>query len=158
MFMGINYEVGCTHCTYNSILREGIGPDINSFENVLKKYKVDEKKLIKSIIKKYGLKSKSRLKNPRYEKNPFYEERIYKCRVCGNIESQLYIRISAPEKWMFEKDNKKYLLEKNILFRTRNKCTRCDTRLRHCRENIDQLDCPECKKAELQVLSKKSWN
>ncbi|MCK5004626.1 MAG: hypothetical protein KAS21_06035 [Candidatus Aminicenantes bacterium] len=156
--MGINYEVGCSICAYNFHLKEGTASDFTSFENILKKYNVEQKREIKKILKKYDLKSKNRIKNPRYEKNPFSEERIYKCRKCGNLESQLYIRISVPEKWMFDTGKNIYFTEKNILFRIINNCSKCGTRLRHYKESITKCKCPECKMGELKVLNKKVWN
>ncbi len=156
--MGINYEVGCCNCNYNCFLKSGTNSDFVPFENILKKYNVKQKKKIKKILKKYDLKNKKWIKNPRYENNPFSEERIYKCRKCGNIESQLYIRISVPEKWMFDKASDTCFTDKEILFRTINNCTRCGNRLRHYNDSITKINCPECKIGELKVLSKKVWD
>ena len=156
--MGINYEIGCSSCPFYSLLKYGTNSDFILFENILKKYDIPQKKKIKRILKKYDLKTRKGIKNPRYEKNPFSEIRIYKCRVCGNIESQLYIRINVPEKWMFDRERDKYFTDKKVIFRTINKCSKCGTRLRHFKDDINKLKCPECKLGELKVLSKKVWN
>ncbi len=157
--MGISYEIKCTGCMFHRTLKSGAGDDFNIFENVLKKYQIDKKKQILRLLKKYGLKTKSRLKNPRYERNPFAEERIYRCRKCGNIESQIYIRISVPEKWMFDNSkNSKSIPDGNILFRTINRCSRCDTRLRHYKDEINSLECPDCKRKDIEIVLKKNWN
>ena len=143
---------------FHRTLKKGIGDDFSIFENILKKYHVDNKKQILRLLKKYGLKTKTRQKSPKYERNPFAEERIYRCRKCENIESQLYIRISVPEKWMFDVSKMDSSLENGIiLFRTINKCSRCDTRLRHFKDELKTVDCPDCKQNDIEILSKTNW-
>ena len=143
---------------FHRTLKKGVGEDFNIFENILKKYHVDNKRQILRLLKNYGLKTKMRQRSPKYEKNPFAEERIYRCRKCSNIESQLYIRISVPAQWMFDPSNIDSSPENgNILFRTINRCSRCNTRLRHFKGELDTLDCPDCKQNDIEVLSKTSW-
>jgi len=156
--VGIIYEVGCSSCTNKFHLKEGTGSEFSSFKRILKKYNVEQRKEIKKILRKYDLKRKNRMKNPRYENNPFSEERIYKCRECGNIESQLYIRINVPEKWMFDCVKDSYSIDNNVLFRTINICSKCGTRLKHYKDSIFKIRCPKCKIGELKVLNKKVWN
>lgn len=144
---------------FNRMLNKGVGDDFSTFENILKKYHVNSKRQILRLLKKYGLKTKTRLKKPKYERNPFAEKRIYKCRKCGNIESQLYIRISVPEKWMFDASREVKTIENgNILFRTINRCSRCNTRLKHFRNETDFGECPDCKQNDIEVVTKKNWH
>ncbi len=156
--MGINYKIKCGRCMFHQTLKKGVGDDFSIFENILKKYHIENKKQILRLLKKYGLKTKTRQKSPKYERNPFAEERIYRCRKCGNIESQLYIRISVPEKWMFDDSEVDNSVDNGvILFRTINKCSRCNKRLRHFKGEIEGLQCPDCKQNYIEVVSKTNW-
>jgi len=157
--MGIHYHIRCGNCSYSRSLREGIGEDFHIFETILKKYNVKDKKKIMRILKKYGLKTKTRARHPKYERNPFAEERIYRCRECGNIESQLYIRIRVPERWIFDRlAHSISEEEKRVLYRSVNRCSRCNTRLRHYRGEQAFWNCPDCGEDKLVMVKKESWN
>ncbi|MEN8153759.1 MAG: hypothetical protein ABFR75_07020 [Acidobacteriota bacterium] len=158
--MGREYRLECNLCSYFTSLKEGTGKLYSSLDNLIRKSNVTDGKKIKKILKKFHLNLRYVSRKPFYEReNPLFERRIYKCRKCGNLESQLYIRICVPEKWIFNELNRKSgeLECGKILFRSKNRCSKCGIRLRHIKvEKLENYPCPECS-SNLKISGITKW-